>query len=214
MLVSWLSLLRLLHCLLLILHSIRMTTSYLDNASIDLLSDSESTIIEPPSIFPQIHPINWPGGQLVVVPNDDDYSSWMQWWKNTQYNRKHEIKIDWQLKRMTADIWEFLVPVAEVTTGKPWILCRRCIQAIAHPSLKNAGTSSLKKHLSSRMCQKHERIKLKQQSKQSSGLLNRDLNDNTIPIMFSTQSTRKQQQDVSKIINPALFTNKDSEPTM
>lgn len=190
----------LLLCLLLSLHcvfTLEMPSSISPSDPTTDRNDSEHRDGQLPDIFRKVRPSNWESGSLVVLPLETHHKSWLQWWDQTEYRRQHEIKIDWLLKKMTHEVWEDLVPVADVKTGKPWVLCRRCSQVLAHPSLKNAGTSSLKKHLLSEGCKNGARRQAKQQAKQQAESSSSGTGPSTIPALFTSQSARVARKHVS-----------------
>lgn len=80
----------------------------------------------------------------------------MTWWKGTLWHKKDGTRIDWQLKKMLAEVWDEFIPVADTTTGKPGVLCVSCNQVLAHPTIKGAGTSSMKKHLATDKCRRQQ----------------------------------------------------------
>lgn len=147
--------------------------------------------------FIRIKPTSWPSNTFVALPEEEHHELWLQWWTKTEWRRAHDVNIDWLLKRMTQACWEHFRPVADVKTGKPWALCRSCTMVLAHPTVKNAGTSSLKKHLASDACKKRHRAQEKQQAMQSADSSSSDSAAATIPAMFTSQSARLARQHVS-----------------
>ncbi|OQD94302.1 hypothetical protein PENVUL_c148G07398, partial [Penicillium vulpinum] len=69
----------------------------------------------------------------------------------------------WDAKHIS-DVWENFDQVAHYITGEPLVIYRTCGVTLPHPSTKQSGTNTLKRHLASGKCQKGGKSKSTQQS--------------------------------------------------
>jgi hypothetical protein len=80
-------------------------------------------------------------------------AKFIEWWLTTQYGIKPEAKrIRWDKKGRLSDIWTHFDQIANIHTGKPKIVCKRCDMILEHPVLN--GTSGMHRHWKNGQCQR------------------------------------------------------------
>lgn len=86
--------------------------------------------------------------------NEDDFLSW---WLQTEYGRQlngsGRSKIRWSVEH-SAEVWKHFDQVAELSSGRPKVICRACSTLLDHPQHKSHGTSVMGKHQRSSACRK------------------------------------------------------------
>ncbi|KAH1602892.1 hypothetical protein KXX44_003473 [Aspergillus fumigatus] len=94
---------------------------------------------------------NW---VLYETANEDDFLSW---WLQTEYGRQlngsGRSKIRWSVEH-SAEVWKHFDQVAELSSGRPKVICRACSTLLDHPQHKSHGTSVMGKHQRSSACRK------------------------------------------------------------
>jgi hypothetical protein len=83
-------------------------------------------------------------------------ADFVAWWKEQRWalNRianRQPLGVAWNAKR-SAVVWQEFNQVADIGYGKPLLLCKRCLKAIAHPQVNGGGTTNLSDHLGSKSC--------------------------------------------------------------
>jgi hypothetical protein len=90
------------------------------------------------------------------LETDDEF---MIWWKSTQWFRSNnaqkdnKVTIRWIAPRASI-YWRNYLQVAQVSSGRPGILCITCETLLEHPHTKSTGTKSLKNHSLSNKCRR------------------------------------------------------------
>ena len=90
----------------------------------------------------------------------------------TEFGAKKEFQksVYWNSNLKKSDVWESFDQVANIKTGKPKVMCKRCQNVIIHPGVNRAGPSSMKAHLTSVVC-----VKLQKTTKQGINHLLREM---------------------------------------
>ena len=101
-----------------------------------------------------------PNKQCVLYPTEDSCKAeiFRLWWDSTPYGvhyRTSKRQLKWGNKAQDKkSVWLHFVEGADVMQGAPKALCKYCWRDHPHPTIKNSGTSTLRKHLNSGSCQK------------------------------------------------------------
>jgi len=127
----------------------------MSSSSSVILSDSPSpTHPSPPQSLQRVQPSNKPRGELYVIYNSDQAKEWSDWFQLTKWQLDNTKTIEWSPEKKRSETWKYVKPCARVQDGLPAIHCRRCGDVLAHPSLKNTGTSTIVHHLKTSRCSK------------------------------------------------------------
>lgn len=87
-----------------------------------------------------------------------DCTNFLSWWRDTAWVKSHTIESNkdvsllWDSTYRTSDLWSSFYQVAEIATGKPKLICKRCSSSLDHPGINNSGTNSMKNHLKTEKC--------------------------------------------------------------
>jgi hypothetical protein len=93
------------------------------------------------------------GATRAVSLKDIELGEFLTWWSATPWAKNNtKNAIIWDDSKRKANFWEWIIPVARATDGKPFCLCTICKSVLEHPNVKNGGTSGYSKHLKSQTC--------------------------------------------------------------
>ena len=88
------------------------------------------------------------------------HSAFLTWWLETPWIVERASTIDdwskrlgWESRSRTSSVWQHFYQAANRLTGEPALVCQRCSYALSHPNVKASGTSTLSRHLESKVCQ-------------------------------------------------------------
>jgi hypothetical protein len=134
-------------------------TTALESSSDESTSKSTSAVIgqadEPPADLPRS-----PNKLCVLYPTEDSNKAelFRTWWNSTPYGIKLQTagrQLKWGNKAQDGkSVWSHFVDGANILQGAPKVLCKYCWRDHTHPSIKNSGTSTLRKHINSGWCRK------------------------------------------------------------
>jgi hypothetical protein len=118
--------------------------------------DSEFVLPPPrprvPSTLAHVGPSFQKNWILYTNMSENDF---VRWWLETEFGSKKEFQdtIHWDGKK-TSSLWQHFDQVADKKTGRPKIMCKRCLAVLVHPSYRRAGNSPMKTHLKGGSCLK------------------------------------------------------------
>lgn len=123
---------------------------------LDLSEPTESQLTEPDTTQPLLPlSIQRIGDRLKewALWTEMTKTEFIEWWLTTQYGTKPEAKrIHWDKKGRLSDIWTHFDQIANIYSGKPKIVCKRCGIILEHPVLN--GTSGMHRHWKNGQCQR------------------------------------------------------------
>lgn len=121
-------------------------------------SDSSQTPLSPPPIpkvLQRVGPDQNKGYVLYTHKyNEMAWGAFVAWWLQTDYGIKK--RIHWNTRHQ-ADCWKQFDQVADAKSGKPTVMCNKCIAILDHPANCHHGTSSMNKHMKGVNCHKAAR---------------------------------------------------------
>jgi hypothetical protein len=85
-------------------------------------------------------------------------TNFLIWWRDTAWANSHTIKSNkdasllWDSRYRSSDLWNSFHQAAEIASGKPQLVCKRCSSSLDHPGINNSGTNSMKNHLKTEKC--------------------------------------------------------------
>ena len=109
-------------------------------------------------ILPQFDRIG--RGELFFKWTPSIHSAFLTWWLETPWIVERASTTDdwskrlgWESRSRTSSVWQHFYQAANRLTGEPALVCQRCSYALSHPNVKASGTSTLSRHLESKVCQ-------------------------------------------------------------
>jgi hypothetical protein len=119
------------------------------------LSIQPTQPLEPPPHLQRVGPKrvkSW------ILYTEMDRQDFVKWWLMTRYgselNGGPRKRIKWDGVACHSEGWKHFDQVADITTGLPKIMCRRCATLLDHPQHKPNGTTSMNRHRRSEYCKK------------------------------------------------------------
>jgi hypothetical protein len=93
-----------------------------------------------------------------ILYDEEQKDAFMEWWEGTSWMltaaNKSNIKMPSWGSSKVSPVWLHFSEVAHKNTGEPKVLCMVCQHLLAHPSIKNTGTSTMQSHVNSKNCRK------------------------------------------------------------
>lgn len=119
---------------------------------------SKTSSQQPPPVLKRVGPNrrkNW-------VLYEPEYSmEFLIWWAKTEYgqvlNSEGRSRIKWSIESYYTEVWGHFDQVADISTGRPKVICRSCLTLLDHPQYKKHGTSAMGKHQKSKSCRKGQK---------------------------------------------------------
>ncbi|KAJ5277815.1 hypothetical protein N7524_003968 [Penicillium chrysogenum] len=102
-----------------------------------------------------------PGRRDWVLYDSDQEKEFLSWWLETEYGQQltknGKYKFRWSAESRSSKVWKHFDQVAELSSGRPKVVCRSCLTPLNHPHHprhKSHGTSTMGKHLKSNSCRR------------------------------------------------------------
>ncbi|KAJ6086552.1 hypothetical protein N7467_005466 [Penicillium canescens] len=115
----------------------------------------DATQTQPSSILRQVGPDRRKRWILYETAQEDEF---LPWWLETEYGQQlnggGRSRMKWSVMSHSAEAWEYFDQVAELSSGRPKVICRACSTLLDHPQHKSHGTSAMGKHQRSISCRK------------------------------------------------------------